>query len=294
MTLATAPRGAPAPSGVSTPDRGAPAARGLTTTAVNALSDAGALFGRHLRHLVRMPEKLLAATVMPVAYVALFGVLFGSAMAAPGGNYQDYLMAGILAQTMLTNLSSTALGVATDLGNGLVDRFRSLPMSDAAVLAARTASNVVVSAISIAVMAGVGYLIGWRLHNGVGQALLGFGLLLLLGFAMAWVGALLGLLVRDAEAISSVAVLVVLPLTFLSNAFIPLGGLPGWLRVVCEWNPLSAVVTACRQLFGNETGPLPGSLPGQYPLAVGTVLVLVLLAVAGPLAVRAYRRAVTR
>ncbi|OLR93665.1 ABC transporter permease [Actinokineospora bangkokensis] len=265
-----------------------------TPALVGALSDTAALFGRQMRHLLRMPAKLLSATVMPVAYVALFGVLFGSAMAAPGGDYQDYLMAGILAQTMLTNLSSTALGVATDLGNGLVDRFRSLPMSSGSVLAARTASAVVVSALSILVMSGVGYGIGWRLRAGVLDALLGFGLLLLLGLAMSWLGALLGLLLRDAEAISSVAVLVVLPLTFLSNAFIPLTGLPGWLRAVCEWNPLSAVVTACRQLFGNATGPTADSLPGQHPLAVGTALVLALLLVAAPLAVRAYRRTATR
>ncbi|HEX2133795.1 MAG TPA: ABC transporter permease [Actinophytocola sp.] len=261
---------------------------------VNAVSDTSALFGRHLRHLVRMPEKLLSVTLMPVAYVALFGVLFGSAMQVPGGNYQDYLMAGILAQTMLTNVSATALGVATDLGNGLVDRFRSLPMSHAAVLLARTGSNMVLATLSIVVMSAVGYLIGWRLDNGVGPALGGFGLLLLLGFTMSWLGALLGLVLRDVEAINSVAFLIVLPLTFLSNAFIPLSGLPAWLRAVCDWNPLSAVVTACRQLFGNVTGPLNDSFPSRHPLAMSLVLTSVLLLVVVPLAVRAYRRAVTR
>jgi ABC-2 type transport system permease protein len=261
---------------------------------VNAVSDTSALFGRHLRHLVRMPEKLLSVTLMPVAYVALFGVLFGSAMQVPGGNYQDYLMAGILAQTMLTNVSATALGVATDLGNGLVDRFRSLPMSHTAVLLARTGSNMVLATLSIVVMSAVGYLIGWRLDNGVGPALGGFGLLLLLGFTMSWLGALLGLVLRDVEAINSVAFLIVLPLTFLSNAFIPLSGLPAWLRTVCDWNPLSAVVTACRQLFGNVTGPLNDSFPSRHPLAMSLVLTGVLLLVVVPLAVRAYRRAVTR
>ncbi len=259
-----------------------------------AISDTSALFGRHLRHLVRMPEKLLSVTLMPVAYVALFGVLFGSAMHVPGGAYQDYLMAGILAQTMLTNVSSTALGVATDLGNGLVDRFRSLPMSHTAVLLARTGSNMVLATLSIVVMSLVGYLIGWRLHNGAGPALAGFGLLLLLGFTMSWLGALLGLVLRDVEAINSVAFLIVLPLTFLSNAFIPLDGLPAWLRAVCDWSPLSAVVTACRQLFGNVTGPLSDSFPSRHPLAMSLVLTGVLLLVVVPLAVRAYRRAVTR
>lgn len=261
---------------------------------VAGLSDTAALFGRHLRHLARMPEKLLSVTLMPVAYVVLFGVLFGSAMRVPGGDYQDYLMAGILAQTMLTNVSATALGMATDLGNGLVDRFRSLPMSHLAVLVARTSSNMVLAALSILVMSGVGYLIGWRLGGGVLAALGGFGLLLLLGFAMAWLGALLGLVLRDAEAINSVAFLVVLPLTFLSNAFIPLDGLPGWLRTVCEWNPLSAVVTACRQLFGNTTGVVGDSFPGRHPMLMSLLLTGLLLAVVVPLAVRAYRRAMTR
>jgi ABC-2 type transport system permease protein len=266
----------------------------MTSPISFALSDTSALFGRHLRHLARMPEKLLSVTLMPVAYVVLFGVLFGSAMHVPGGDYQDYLMAGILAQTMLTNVSSTALGVATDLGNGLVDRFRSLPMSHTAVLLARTGSNLVLSTVSILVMSLVGFVIGWRLHNGLGAALGGFALLLLLGFTMSWVGAWLGLALRDAEAINSVAFIIVLPLTFLSNAFIPLDGLPGWLRAVCDWSPLSAVVTACRQLFGNVTGSLSSSFPSQHPLAMSLVLTGVLLALVVPLAGRAYRRAVVR
>lgn len=261
---------------------------------MEALSDTAALLGRHLRHLIRVPEKLLSVTLMPVAYVALFGVLFGSAMKVPGGHYQDYLMAGILAQTMLTNVSNTALGIAGDLGNGLVDRFRSLPMSHTAVLVGRTVANMVLATLSIVVMSLVGVAIGWRLHNGIGPALAGFGLLLLLGFAMAWLGALLGLLVRDAEAINSVAFLIVLPLTFLSNAFIPLDGLPGWLRVICQWNPLSSVVSACRQLFGNQVETGDNSLPAQHPLTMALVLTLALLVIVAPLAVRAYRRVVTQ
>jgi ABC transporter DrrB family efflux protein len=261
---------------------------------LDVLSDTGALFGRHLRHLIRVPEKLLSVTLMPVAYVALFGVLFGSAMKVPGGHYQDYLMAGILAQTMLTNISNTALGIAGDLRNGLVDRFRSLPMSHTAVLIGRTGSNMVLATLSIVVMSLVGCAIGWRLRDGAGPALAGFGLLLLLGFAMAWLGALLGLLVRDAEAINSVAILIVLPLTFLSNAFIPLAGLPGWLRVICEWNPISSVVSACRQLFGNPVEVAGNAFPTRHPLLMALLLVVLLLVVVAPLAVRAYRRVVTR
>ncbi|GAA1229115.1 ABC transporter permease [Prauserella halophila] len=262
--------------------------------AVELGSDTAALFGRHLRHLIRMPEKLLGATLMPVAYVVLFGVLFGSAMRAPGGNYQEYLMAGILAQTMLTNVSSTALGIASDLNNGLVDRFRSLPMTNLSVPLARTCSNMVIALLSIVVMSAVGYIIGWRLDNGIGAALAGYGLLLLLGFAMSWFGALIGLVLRDVEAINSVTILIVLPVTFLSNAFIPLGGLPDWLRAICEWNPLSAVVTACRELFGNPTGELGDSVLVEHAAPMSLLLTGLMLLVFIPLAVRAYRRAVTR
>jgi ABC-2 type transport system permease protein len=259
-----------------------------------AISDTYALLGRHMRHIIRIPEKLLSVTLMPVAYVVVFGLLFGSAIDVPGGNYQEYLMAGILTQTMLSNISNTALGVAEDLGNGLVDRFRSLPMSSAAVLAGRTMSSLVLSILSIVTMSLVGLLIGWRVHNGLLSALAGFGLLLLLGFTMAWLGALLGLVLRGAESISAAAFIVVMPLTFLSNAFIPLDGLPGWLRTACEWNPISAVVSACRRLFGNPSAPASNALPAQYPVAAAVLLTVALLAIVAPLAVRAYRTAVAR
>lgn len=260
----------------------------------STLSATQVLFDRHMRHLVRMPEKLLSVTLMPVAYVILFGVLFGSAMRAPSANYHEYLMAGILAQTMLTNMSSTALGVADDLRSGLIDRFRSMPMSVLPVLTARTASNVVLSAVSILLMGVVGAFLGWRMNGPLPDSLAAIGLLLLLGWTMSWVGAVLGLLVRDGEAISSIAVVFILPLTFLSNAFIPLDGLPGWLRTVCEWNPLSAVVTACRHLFRNPTGPLGEAWPQQNPLIAAVVLLTVVLAVAVPVAMRLYRTAVAR
>ncbi|MEU4745108.1 ABC transporter permease [Actinosynnema sp. NPDC023658] len=259
-----------------------------------AASDTAALFARHVRHIARTPEKLLGVTLMPVAYVVIFGVLFGAAIAVPGGgSYGEYLMAGIFTQTMLSTVSSTALGVADDLGNGLVDRFRSLPMSQGAVLLARTASNLVLSLMSITVMGLVGLLIGWRVSAGAAAALGALGLLLLFGFAMSWLGALIGLVVRGAEAISAVAFLIVMPLTFLSNAFIPLDGLPAWLRVVCEWNPISSVVAACRELFGNPA-PAGDSFPAAHPIPMAVALTLAVLLVTAPLAVRAYRSAVAR
>jgi ABC transporter DrrB family efflux protein len=261
---------------------------------LGAVSDAAALFGRHVRHIARTPEKLLGVTLMPVAYVVIFGVLFGSVIALPGGGaYGEYLMAGIFTQTMLSSVSSTALGVADDLGNGLVDRFRSLPMSQGAVLLARTTSNLVLSLVSIVVMALVGLLVGWQVSAGAASALAALGLLLLFGFAMSWLGALIGLVVRGAEAISAVAFLIVMPLTFLSNAFIPLDGLPGWLRATAEWNPVSSVVAACRELFGNPVHA-GTSFPMAHPVPMAVALTLAVLLVCVPLAVRAYSKAVAR
>lgn len=267
-------------------------------TAVTLVTTSGeefaALFGRQIRLISRTPERVLGASILPVAYVVLFGGLFGSAMKAPGGNYQNYLMAGILAQTMLSAMSMTALGISSDLSTGLVERFRSLPMSTGPIIVARTASTLALSLLSICFMTVVGLAIGWRITTDWWHAAAGFGLLLLLGAAMAWIGFLLGVTVKDAEAINSLVALVILPITFLSNAFIPLDTLPGWARVVCQWNPLSTVVTACRQLFGNPTGTVTGGWPGQHPALTSVGLLCAVLAVVIPVTLRAYRTAVAR
>ncbi|MEU0179441.1 ABC transporter permease [Streptomyces massasporeus] len=257
-----------------------------------ALSDSFALVGRQMRHIRRMPEQLLGITVMPVALVVVFGYLFGSAMQVPGeGGYKEYIMAGIFAQVMLANITTTAVGVVGDLNNGLVDRFRALPIFRSSVLVGRTVADAVLVAWTCAVMAGVGYLIGWRAHNGVLRTLAGFGLLLLMGFAMSWLGALIGLTLRNAEAVSALAGVVMMPLAFLSNAFVPLDGLPGWLRTIAEWNPVSAVVSASRDLFGNERGTSGGAFPAEHPIPTALVVLVVLIAVTVPLAGRAYQKA---
>lgn len=248
------------------------------------------LFGRHMRHLRRTPERLLGVTLLPVAYVVLFGVLFGSAMNAPGGSYRTYLMAGILAQTMLTAMSATAQGVAADLKEGIVDRLRSMSLHPVSAVLSRVGSNVVLCLASIAVMVLVGLAIGWRMSNGILPALAGFGLLLMLGMAMSLIGFILGVALRDAEAINSWVTLVILPVTFLSNAFIPLDGLPSWLATVCEWNPLSTVVTACRQLFGNPAGPAGEAWPMQHPVEAASIFLAIAIAVLVPYAARMYAR----
>ncbi|GAA2358688.1 ABC transporter permease [Streptomyces violaceusniger] len=254
-----------------------------------------ALIGRHLRHLTRTPQQLMSITLMPVVFVLVFGYLFGSAIDVPGGQkYQEYIMAGIFIQVVMSNLGLTALGVVGDLDNGLMDRFRSLPISRAAVLIGRTTNDLILVAWSFVLMSGIGFLIGWRVHNDFLSVLGGFGLLLLLGLATSWLGALLGLALRSAEAVNAIGAIIVMPMSFLSNAFIPLDGLPGWMQSVAEWNPVSAVVLACRKLFGNAGGSTGDSFPMQHPIPMALVLTVALLALVVPLTVRAYEKAASK
>ncbi|MBH5334909.1 ABC transporter permease [Streptomyces pactum] len=256
------------------------------------VSDSVALIGRHMTHLRRMPQKLVSVTVMPIMFVILFGYLFGSSMQVPEGDYHEYIMAGIFVQMMLSSVINTGVGVAEDLNNGLVDRFRSLPMAQSAVLISRTVSDLILNMISCVMMLGIGFLIGWRV-DGVLQLLAGFLLLMLLGLVMAWIGTLVGLLLRHVEVVNSVTVMITMPLAFLSSTFYPSSNLPDWLRHVAEWNPVSTVVTAMREVWGNPTGNgSDPAFPLQHPVLVSVVLLSVLLALVVPLANRAYRRAV--
>lgn len=256
-----------------------------------------ALIGRHVKHLTRTPERLMSVTLMPVVFVLVFGYLFGSAITVPGGqSYQEYIMAGIFIQVVFSNLGLTALGVVGDLDNGLMDRFRSLPISRSAVLIGRTTNDLILAAWSFVLMSGIGFLIGWRIHEGILSMLAAFGLLLLLGLATSWLGALMGLVLRNAEAVNGIGSAIVMPMSFLSNAFIPLDGLPGWMQTIAEWNPVSSVVLACRKLFGNapEGSVTSDAFPMQHPILMAVVLSLTMLVVSVPLTLRAYERAASK
>lgn len=261
-----------------------------------AVEDSVALVGRQMRHIARVPESLLGVTLLPIAIVLIFGYMFGSVVRPGAGeyDYREYIMAGIFIQVMVSGMVTTATGFSDDLKNGLVDRFRSLPMSRSAVLVGRTVSDLALASLSCVVVAVVGLLIGWRVHNGVLETAAGFGLLLLLGFVMAWFGALIAMVARSAEAVSALSFLV-MPIAFLSNAFIPLDNLPGGLRTVAEWNPVSTVAQACRELFGNPGAEATsGAFPAQHPVPAAVVTMLLLLLILVPLSVRAYRKAVAR
>ncbi|MEC4020712.1 ABC transporter permease [Streptomyces sp. H27-D2] len=276
-----------APSGG--PLFGAPAGRSA------GLADVVALTGRHLRHLRRTPEKIIAVALTPVAMVVILGYLFASVVSIGGDTeYHDYVMAGVFTQVGLSCVGITALGVASDLSKGLIDRFRSLPMARPAVLVSHTAADLVPALISMAAVGGVGLLVGWRIERGILPALAGFALLLAFAYAMLWLGALLGMVLRNMEAINGISALVLVVFSFLSNSFMPLTGLPDWLRTVAEWNPVSSVSEACRVLWGNAPAAQGGSLPVEHPVLVSVLTVGAMIAVLVPVCLRTFRTASVR
>jgi ABC-2 type transport system permease protein len=244
----------------------------------------------HIRH---MPEKLMGVTLMPIVFVLLFAYVFGSAISVPGGgNYREYLMPGIFAQTMAWLAITTAIMVATDMTKGLMDRFRSLPMDRSAVLVGQTTAELVENALGLTVMAICGLAIGWRMHNGLWDSLAGFGLLLLFGFGMSWLGAFVGMLVRTPDTANSLGMIVIFPLTFVSTAFVPTEGMPSWLRPVAEWNPLSVTTNAARERFGNPVAMSPDAAwPLRHAVETSIIGSLVLLAIFMPLAIWRFRSA---
>ena len=202
------------------------------------LSDVLVLTQRSLARIVREPETLMDVTIQPIVFVLLFAYVFGSAIAIPGGgSYNEYLIGGMLGMGLAGTAPGTAVALVTDMSTGLIDRFRSLPMSRAAVLAGRTLADLLTQALGALVVAGVGLAIGWRIHTGVADTLAAFGLALLLGYAFTWAGACLGMVLRSPEAAQQLGFILFLPLTFISNAFVPTQGMPGWLQVGGELEP---------------------------------------------------------
>jgi ABC-2 type transport system permease protein len=257
-----------------------------------SLVNAFVLARRGVARIVREPSQLLDVTVQPVIFVLLFVYVFGSAITLPGGgDYHEYLIGGMFGMALVGTAQGTAVGVSNDMATGLIDRFRSLPIARSAVLAGRVLADLLTEVIAIVVLVITGLAVGWGIHNGIADALLAFGLCLLIAFAMTWVGACAGMLVKNPEAAQAAGFIFFLPLVFVSNTFVPTQGMPAWLRVVANWNPVSAVASACRDLFGN---PNPSSdvaaWPMQHPVLATIVWSVGLIAVFAPLAVHSYRR----
>jgi len=262
---------------------------------MSAISDVAVITRRQLLLLTRVPEVLIFSTIQPVMFVLLFRYVFGGSISTgqPGG-YVQLLMPGIFVQTVAFTLAGTASGLAEDMKKGLIDRFRSLPISQSALVIGRTLGDSLLNIVVLAVMGVAGYLVGWRPSAGAGNVALGFLFLLFFGYALSWVGVLVGLSASDARVVQNVSFIVTFPLTFLSNAFAPTTGMPRILQYFAEWNPVSTMVAACRQLFGlkNQFGATAGSYPSEHPLTTSLMYMLLIMLVFMPLALRKYRHSV--
>ena len=246
---------------------------------------------RNLIHIKRMPEMLLDVTVQSVMFVLLFAYVFGGSINVAGSNYKEFLLPGIMVQTMVFSSAIVAMGLTNDLQKGIVDRLKSLPISRSSVLVGRSISSLIHSSIGIAVMGVTGLLIGWRIRNGIVDAVLAFLLLLLFGFAMIWLGIWVGSLMRTVEAVQGFMFTVMFPLTFVANTFAPTEDMPSWLRVIAEWNPVSALTQACRELWGNGVPPpTDAAWPLHHPILVSVGWSVLLTALFAPLALSAFRR----
>jgi ABC transporter DrrB family efflux protein len=256
------------------------------------VADGFAVAQRNLIKIKRVPEVLVWVLLSPIMFVLLFTYVFGGSIEIPGVPYEEFLIAGIFAQTVVFGATYTGAGLAEDMQKGIIDRFKSLPMSRSAVLIGRTGSDIVYNVLSISIMALTGLVVGWRIHTSLWEAAAGFAILLLFSYAFSWVMATVGLMVPSPEVVNNASFMVIMPLTFISNAFVPSQNLPTPLRVFAEWNPVSAVTQAARNLFGNTSPMFP---PGeawsmQNPEAYILIWVVVLVAIFAPISVRLYRR----
>jgi ABC transporter DrrB family efflux protein len=245
---------------------------------------------RNLIHIKRMPELLLDVTIQPVMFVLLFAFVFGSSIDVPGSNYREFLVPGIMAQTIVFSSFIVALGLTSDLDKGIVDRLKSLPISRSTILVGRSISSLIHSSIGVSVMALTGLLIGWRLRDGVLHAAAGFAILLCFGFAMIWVGIWVGSVMRSVESVNGFMFTVMFPLTFVANTFAPTSTMPTWLRTLAEWNPVSSLTQSLRELWGNgPEAPSSAAWPLQHAELTTLVWSLAIAAVFAPLAVTAFK-----
>jgi ABC-2 type transport system permease protein len=262
------------------------------------VADGGVVAKRNLIKIKRVPDLLVWILISPIMFVLLFAYVFGGSINIPGleGGYREFLIGGIFAQTVIFGSTFTGAGLADDMQKGIIDRFRSLPMTRSAVLVGRTASDVIYNVLTLAIMAGTGLIVGWRARNSVWDALGGFLLLLLFAYAFSWVMACVGLLVPSVEVVNNASFVVIFPVTFISNAFVQLETLPGPLRAFAEWNPVSALTLSARQAFGNVNPafPPPDVWPMRNPLLYTLIWIGIILVVFVPIAVRLYKRAATR
>ncbi|MFF0436007.1 ABC transporter permease [Streptomyces sp. NPDC004327] len=251
--------------------------------------DGTAILGRHLQRIRHAPALTVMTQTMPIVFLLFFGYVFGSALAMPGADYRAYLVPGMLVATAANGMMTGMFQAAQDTHRGVTDRLRAMPVSRAAVPLGQSLADLVTSAVGLVPLVLVGLAMGWRIEGTALEALGAFGLLLLFRCAMTWVGILFGLASRSEEAASQLGSGVFM-LPLISNAYIPTAGMPAWLRTIAEWNPISAVTTAVRDLFGNAEVPADAAWPVAHPVAGALLWSLALIAVCAPAAVRRYAR----
>jgi len=259
-----------------------------------ALADGWTVVRRDIGHIRYAPGQLVGALVFPAIMVLLFGYVFGSAIPVPGGgNYREYLIPGLFVMTAVTGVMATLNAVAADISRGVMDRFRAMPMARSAVPFGQAGASIVTGTLGLVIMVGMGLVVGWRVHNGVAATIGAFALLILFIYATTWAGVFLGLLVKNEETADQLVPLV-FPVTMISNTFVPTAGMPVWLRTIADWNPVSAVVTALRELFGNAGAAASAAAgdtawPLAHPVLAALAWSILLLLVFVPLAVHRYR-----
>lgn len=253
------------------------------------------LVRRNLTHIKRQPEMLTDVTIQPIMFVLLFAFVFGGSINVPGVDYKPWLLPGIMAQTIAFSAFIVAIGLNTDIGKGMVDRLRSLPIQRSSILISRSIAALIHSSIGVAVMSVTGLFIGWRIHEGILKGLLSYGLLLLFGFAMIWVGILVGSAMRSVEAVNGLMFTTIFPITFLSNAFARTEVMPAWLRTIAEWNPISSLTQAMRDNWGVAGEAVRPDAPWslQNPELATIIWSVAITLIIAPLALRAFNKRTT-
>jgi ABC-2 type transport system permease protein len=252
---------------------------------------------RGLVHMKRQPEQLSDATIQPVMFVVMFAYVFGGAIDVPGGgNYREFLMGGIIAQTLVFTAFGVALSLANDRKNQAIDRFRSLPIAKGAILGGHAVANIIKALLPILIMSAVGFVIGWRIRGSIADAVLAYALMVAFAFAMIWIGVLLGSLVPTPEGVTGLAFVALFPLTFIASTFVPVASMPDPLRTVAQWNPITTLSDSLRQLFGNPNTPIQPGDPWSIanPVAYTWIWIIGIVVVCAPIAVRAYTRSLAK
>lgn len=271
-----------------------PVARTVAAPSRPLLREALVFARRRVEHIRQVPEKLFDVTVQPLMFVLLFAYVFGGAIGVDGGSYREYLVGGILIQSLAFGLAGPAASIATDMTEGVIDRFRSLPIRRTAYLVGHWLAEVAGMVLATVLLLGAGLVVGWRAHTGLAELALSAVLVVAFASAMVWVGTYVGLLVRTPDAVMGVVFPAIFPLTFVSGAFVPIETLPNVLQWVASLNPVSVQVAAVRELWGNPVAPSPKDVwPMEHPVAAAFLYVALLLVAAVPAAVRRFKRRTT-